>query len=143
MDFYLNVLKATDFTMITKHLFFDLPIVSCSSEFFVATKIIYLPIKYLLFKKKVTSKLGRGASIKKANINLLKMNDTLLYLKWITNKDLLCSTWNYARCYVEACMEEEFGGERIHVYVWLSPFAVYLKLSQHCSSAMLQYKIKS
>ena len=24
------------------------------------------------------------------------------------------------------------GGEQIHVYVWLSPFAVYLKLSQHC-----------
>ena len=26
--------------------------------------------------------------------------------------------------------------------VWLSPFAVHLKLSQHCSSAILQYKIK-
>ena len=24
------------------------------------------------------------------------------------------------------------GGEWIHVYVWLSPFAVLLKLSQHC-----------
>jgi len=27
--------------------------------------------------------------------------------------------------------------------VWLSPFALHLKLSQHCSSAILQYKIKS
>ena len=27
---------------------------------------------------------------------------------------------------------EVFGGEWIHVYVWLSPFAVHLKLSQHC-----------
>ena len=27
----------------------------------------------------------------------------------------------------------EWGlGEWIHVYVWLSPFAVHLKLSQHC-----------
>ena len=26
-------------------------------------------------------------------------------------------------------MGEEFGGEWIHVYVWLSPFAVHLKLS--------------
>ena len=26
----------------------------------------------------------------------------------------------------------EFGGGWIHVYVWLSPFAVYLKLSGHC-----------
>ena len=37
----------------------------------------------------------------------------------------------------------EFGGEWVHVYVWLSPFAVHLKLSQHCESAILQYKIKS
>ena len=26
----------------------------------------------------------------------------------------------------------EFGGEWLHVYVWLSPFVVYLKLPQHC-----------
>ena len=25
---------------------------------------------------------------------------TLLYLKWITNEDLLYSTWNSAQCYV-------------------------------------------
>ena len=54
---------------------------------------------------------------------------TLLYLKWITNKDPLYSTWNSAQCYVTACMGKEFGEEWIHVYVWLSPFAVYLKLS--------------
>jgi len=29
-------------------------------------------------------------------------------------------------------MEGEFRGERILLYVWLSPFAVHLKLSQHC-----------
>ena len=54
---------------------------------------------------------------------------TLLYLKWITNKDPLYSMWNSAQCYVTAWMGKEFGGEWIHVYVWLSPFAVYLKLS--------------
>jgi len=26
----------------------------------------------------------------------------------------------------------EFGGEGIHVYVWLSPFSVHLKPSQDC-----------
>ena len=26
----------------------------------------------------------------------------------------------------------EFGGEWIHIYVWLNPFAVHLKLSQYC-----------
>ena len=46
---------------------------------------------------------------------------TLLYLKWMT-KDLLYSTGSSAQCYVAAWMDGEFGGEWIHVYVWLSPF---------------------
>ena len=36
---------------------------------------------------------------------------TLLHLKWITNKDLLCSTGNSAQCYAAASMGREFGGE--------------------------------
>ena len=32
-------------------------------------------------------------------------------------------------CYVSAWMGGEFGGEWIHVYVWVSPFTVHLKLS--------------
>ena len=52
---------------------------------------------------------------------------TLLHLKWMTNKDLLYSTWN-SSVYVPAWMGEGFGGEWIHVHVWLSPFAVHLKL---------------
>ena len=54
---------------------------------------------------------------------------TLLYLKWITNEDLLDSTGNSAQCYVAAWVGGESGGEWIHVYVWLSPFAVHLKLA--------------
>ena len=57
---------------------------------------------------------------------------TPLYLKWITSKDLLYSTWDSAQCYVQAWMGEEFGGERVCVCVWLSPFTVHLELSQHC-----------
>ena len=57
---------------------------------------------------------------------------TLLFLKWITNKRLLYSTWNSAQCYAAASMGGESGGEWIHVYVWLSPFAAHLKLSQQC-----------
>ena len=57
-------------------------------------------------------------------------------LEWgaiaFSNKDLLFSTGNSAHCYVAAWMGGEFGGEWIHVYVWLSPFAVRLKLLQHC-----------
>ena len=40
---------------------------------------------------------------------------TLLYFKWITNKDLLNSTGNSAQCYEAARMTEEFGRERVHV----------------------------
>ena len=36
---------------------------------------------------------------------------------------------NSAQCHVAAWMGGEFGGEWIHVYVWLSPFAVHLKVS--------------
>ena len=46
----------------------------------------------------------------------------------ITNKDLLHNTWNSAQYYVATQMRREFGGEWIHVYGWLSPFAVHLKL---------------
>ena len=68
---------------------------------------------------------------------------TLLYLKWITNKDLLYSTGNSVQCYVAAEMGRKFRGEWVHVYVWLSPLIVHLKSSQHRQSAILQYKIKS
>ena len=36
---------------------------------------------------------------------------TLLYLKWITNKDLLYSTWNFTQCSMPAWMGGEFRGE--------------------------------
>ena len=36
---------------------------------------------------------------------------TVLYLKWITNKDLLYNTENSAQCYVAVWMGGEFGGE--------------------------------
>ena len=41
----------------------------------------------------------------------------LLYLKWITHKNLLYSVWNSAQCYVVAWMGGEFGEQWIHVYV--------------------------
>ena len=47
---------------------------------------------------------------------------TLLYLKWITNKDLLYSTGNSAQCYVVAWREGEHEGEKIAAYAGLNPF---------------------
>ena len=54
---------------------------------------------------------------------------TLPCLNCRSNKDLLSSTGNSAPCHVAAWMGRGFGGEWIHVYVRLSPFAVHLKLS--------------
>ena len=42
---------------------------------------------------------------------------TLLYFKWITNKDLLNSTWNSAQCYVAACLGGKLGGEGRQVHI--------------------------
>ena len=46
---------------------------------------------------------------------------TLLYLEWVTNKDLLCSTRSSSQCYVAAQMRGEFGGEwrYIHIYMYV------------------------
>ena len=42
---------------------------------------------------------------------------TRLYLKWITNKDLLYSTWNSAQCDVVAWMEGSLG-DNGYLYVY-------------------------
>ena len=44
---------------------------------------------------------------------------TLLYLKWVTNRDLLYSTWNSAQWYAAAWIGGAFGGEWIHAYVFV------------------------
>ena len=64
---------------------------------------------------------------------------TLLYLEWITNKNLLCSTGNTAQCHMAAWIGGELGGEWLHVYVWLSPFAVHLKLPQTITTLLIGY----
>ena len=57
---------------------------------------------------------------------------TVLYFKWITNKDLLYSKWNSAQHYVAAWMGGKSRGEWIHVYVWLSLLIIHLNISQNC-----------
>jgi len=89
----------------------------------------------LLTKQKATHRLRKwthGFQGDGIVMDLGKIMYTLLYLKWITHKNLLQSTWNSVQCFVAAWMRDRFGGEWIHVYVWLSPFTVHLKLPQHC-----------
>ena len=63
---------------------------------------------------------------------------TLLHLKWKTNKG--------QRTLPNVMWQPRWEGvweEQIHVYMQPSPFAIHLKLSQHCQLAILQYEIKS
>ena len=88
-------------------------------------------LHYITHKKKVSN--IEKCSVRKRIVREVGMGMyTLLYLKWVTSKDLLYSTWNSAQCYVASWMGEEFGGEWVHVYVWLSPFSLLLKPSKHC-----------
>ena len=41
---------------------------------------------------------------------------TQLYVRWITNKDLLCSTWKSAHCYVAAWMGGELENGSMYMY---------------------------
>ena len=51
----------------------------------------------------------------------------LLYLRWITNNRMLCSTRNSTQLHYSLDGRGIFG-TRIHGYIWLSPFTVHLKL---------------
>ena len=46
---------------------------------------------------------------------------TLLYLKWITNKDLLYRTGNSIQGYVAVWMGGGFQGDLICICMWLNP----------------------
>ena len=50
-------------------------------------------------------------------VGSLRRTGTLLYLKWITTKDLLYGTGKSAQCDVLVWMGREFGGEWIHAYL--------------------------
>ena len=65
---------------------------------------------------------------------------TLLYFKWIINKDLLYSTWNSAQCYVALDSKEALGENGwTHVYVvaeslYSSPETITILLISYCCS---------
>ena len=58
---------------------------------------------------------------------------TLLYSKWVINKDLLYSTRNSAQCYVAAWERGEFGGKWIHVYVWQASLSMGFSRQEYWS----------
>ena len=88
--------------------------------------------KFCLVTKLEKERMEGGGVVREFGIIMY----TLLYLKWITNKDLLYTTWNSAQGYVAAWMEVGFEGK--WVYVWdtcvymANFFLVHLKLPQNC-----------
>ena len=78
----------------------------------------------------------------------VKLTNTKLYIHFSQNHQILFyqsrilrkesethATQNSVQRYVPAWVGGGFGGEWVHVYVWLSPFTVHLKLPQRCSLA--------
>ena len=53
---------------------------------------------------------------------------TLLYVKWMTNKDLFCNTGNSA----QSCLPAWMGGRVLGENGSMCPFTARLKLSHHC-----------
>ena len=68
--------------------------------------------KKIVFPKKLTVG-GREGIVR----DFGKVTYTLLYLKWITNKGLLYSTWNSVHCYVPAWMGWGLG-ENGYMYMY-------------------------
>ena len=73
--------------------------------------------------------LGREGRVTESGMDMC----TLLFLKWITNKDLLYSTWNSAQCYVAAGMGAECGGAP---YIYMDPY-ICMAASLHCLPEMI------
>ena len=89
---------------------------------------------FCLYNKKIKRKtfLSKKLNAYVEISNLFFMNQLAMNNIKSIYKDLMYSSWNSTRCYVAAWMGGEFGGEWILAYIWLSPFAVHLKLPQHC-----------
>ena len=74
---------------------------------------------HLLAKQKETHRRGKQTYGWRAGQRVVKgivresgtFMYTLLYSKWMTNKDLLYSTWNSTQCYVAAWLGGGFGGK--------------------------------
>ena len=70
---------------------------------------------------------GRRRLLRVPELSLQERVWALLYLRWITKNELICSTGNTTQLYDSLDGRGVFG-TRIPGYIRLSPFTVYLKL---------------
>ena len=67
----------------------------------------------------------------------------LLYIEWINNKVLLCSTGNYIQySVINHNWKGYYKRECIYIYIKLNHFAVQQKLTRHCKSTIFQLNKK-
>ena len=68
------------------------------------------------------------------NVNIALLNTYAALMPLLKRGDMgtSCMVHGTLLSYMADWMEGKFGREWIHVHVRLSPFAVYLKLSQYC-----------
>ena len=67
---------------------------------------------------------------------------TLLYLKWKTKRTYCIAQGTLLKGMQQPRWEGSLGKNGYMYCVWLSPFAVHLKLPQHCSLTIFQHKIQ-
>ena len=68
---------------------------------------------------------------------------TLLYLKCITNKNPLYSTWNSLSVMCWPGCKGNLEGKNGYISIYdLNLFTLHVKLPQHCELAILQLKIE-
>ena len=70
---------------------------------------------------------------------------TQLYIRYMNNKDLLYSTWNYIQYLLTTLIYTFFFrlfSIKFQVYSKLNYFSIHLKLTQLCKSTILQLKQK-
>ena len=72
------------------------------------------------------------------DIAIYTLQIQILYIKQITNENLLCSSGNSTQCSVVMYMGKKFKNEGIYVHILLIHFGVQQKLIQHYIATILQ-----
>ena len=102
----------------------------------------------LLTKQKQTHRFSKKTYVyQRAKVegrNKLGFGDQCTYttISEIINEDLLYNTGNSTLNSVITYVGKGSGKEWIYMYVQQNHFAVHPKLTEHCKSSILQYKIK-
>ena len=103
-------------------------------EFWKLYKWTYLQNRKKFAGLEIKFRLPRGGIVSEFGMVMY----TLLYLKWITHKDLLYSTWNSAQCYVPPEGSRVWGENETCICV-----VKYLRCSAETTSLLIHHGAQS